>query len=334
LTRSEHSRIVGAPGTVGPGAIKLSQHLEGPLSERAAARAAERRKGTLGVLASYLLWGIFPLYVRALARLRPLEILVHRMLWSGVLLVVLLTVSGRWAWLRRMREPRVWLTFSASAFLLSCNWFCFLWAVDRGRVVDASLGYFINPFVSVLLGVVLLRERLRRGQVLSLVPAVLGVVWLAVQTGHVPWIGLVLALSFGLYGFLRKTAPLGALEGLTVETLLLSPIALGLFLFWWATGRNGFAASGAGFRLLVMAAGPVTAVPLLLFAAGARRIPLSLTGIIQYVGPTLQLAVGVLVFREPFGPVRIVGFGLVWTALALYTLEGVLFVRRSQRAPL
>jgi len=163
----------------------------------------------------------------------------------------------------------------------------------------------------------------------SLVPAALGVSWLAVQTGHVPWIGLVLALSFGLYGFLRKTAPLGALEGLTLETLLLSPVALGFFIFWWVTGHSGFAASGAGFRLLVMAAGPVTAIPLLLFAAGARRIPLSLAGIIQYVGPSLQLMVGILVFGEPFGRVRIIGFGLVWMALALYTIEGIWSGRRA-----
>ena len=275
------------------------------------------------MLASYLLWGIFPLYVRALARLRPLEILVHRMLWSAVLLVVVITVTRKWGWLQKVRERRVWLTFTASAFVLSCNWFGFLWAVDRGRVVDASLGYFINPFVSVLLGVLLLRERLRRGQVVALVPAALGVLWLAVQTGHVPWIGLGLALSFGLYGFLRKTAPLGALEGLTLETLILSPVALGLFGFWWATGQSGFVAGAGGFRLLVMAAGPVTAVPLLLFAAGARRIPLSLAGIIQYVGPSLQLLVGVLIFGEPFGRVRLVGFGLVWAALVLYTLEGL-----------
>lgn len=191
---------------------------------------SERRKGALSVLGSYVLWGILPLYVRALARLRPLEILVHRMLWSAALLVVLLMLSRRWRWLRQLRERRVWLTFAASATVISCNWFGFLWAVDRGRVVDASLGYFINPFVSVLLGVVLLRERLRPGQALALVPAALGVAWLAVQTGHLPWIGLLLAVSFGLYGFLRKTAPLGALDGLTLETLLLSPVALA----WWA----------------------------------------------------------------------------------------------------
>ncbi|HEY8924957.1 MAG TPA: EamA family transporter RarD, partial [Polyangia bacterium] len=246
-----------------------------------------------------------------------------------VFLVLALTLTRRWSWLGRTRDRRVWLTFTASAGALSCNWFAFLWAVDRGRVVDASLGYFINPFVSVLLGVVLLRERLRRSQVLALLPAALGVAWLAVQTGHMPWIGLMLALSFGLYGFLRKTAPLGALEGLTLETLLLAPLAAVFFLIWWARGQNGFVASGAAFRLLVMAAGPITAVPLLLFAAGARRIPLSLAGIIQYVGPSLQLLVGVALFGEPFGHVRIVGFGLVWAALVLYTLEGRWWQRRA-----
>ena len=292
---------------------------------------AERSKGVVSVFASYVMWGIFPVYVRALARLRPIEILVHRMLWSAVFLVMLLTLTRRWGWLGRTRERRVWLTFTASAAALSCNWFVFLWAVDRGRVVDASLGYFINPFVSVLLGVVLLRERLRRGQVLALLPAALGVAWLALQTGHVPWIGLILALSFGLYGFLRKTAPLGALEGLTLETLLLAPLAAVLFVIWWARDQSGFVASGPAFRLLVLAAGPITAVPLLLFAAGARRIPLSLAGIIQYVGPSLQLIVGVLLFGEPFGRVRIVGFGLVWMALALYTLEGWWWQRRAPR---
>jgi len=165
--------------------------------------------------------------------------------------------------------------------------------------------------------------------VLALLPAALGVSWLAVQTGHLPWIGLMLAVSFGLYGFLRKTAPLGALEGLTLETLLLAPLAVVSFLIWWARGQSGFVASGGGFRMLVMAAGPITAVPLLLFAAGARRIPLSLAGIIQYVGPSLQLVVGVVMFGEPFGRVRIIGFGLVWTALALYTLEGWWWQRRA-----
>ena len=289
---------------------------------------AKRRKGALLVFVAYLFWGVFPLYVRALARLRPIEILVHRMLWSAVFLLIILTVTRRWQWLRSLRAPRVWLVFAASAFVLSCNWFGFLWAVDRGRVIDASLGYFINPFVSVLLGTVLLRERLRVGQMIALVPAALGVLWLAVQTGHVPWIGLMLALSFGLYGFLRKTAPLGALEGLMLETLILSPVALSLFVFWTVTGQNGFVASGGAFRALVMGAGPVTAVPLLLFAAGARRIPLSLAGVLQYVGPSLQLVVGTLIFHEPFGIVRLVGFGLVWTALALYTAEGLWRSRR------
>jgi chloramphenicol-sensitive protein RarD len=299
-----------------------------PSSSPTTPAEAERRKGAWLVFSAYLFWGVFPLYVRALARLRPLEILVHRMLWSAVFLLVVLAVTRRWQWLRALRAPRVWLVFAASAFVLSCNWFGFLWAVDRGRVVDASLGYFINPFVSVLLGMVLLRERLRVGQMTALIPAALGVLWLAAQTGHVPWIGLILATSFGLYGFLRKVAPLGALEGLTLETLILSPVALSLFVFWAATGHNGFVASGAPFRALVMCAGPVTAVPLLLFAAGARRIPLSLAGVLQYVGPSLQLLVGTLIFHEPFGIVRLVGFGLVWMALALYTAEGLWWSRR------
>jgi chloramphenicol-sensitive protein RarD len=216
--------------------------------------------------------------------------------------------------------------------LLAANWLLYVWAVNNGRVIDSSLGYFINPLVNVLLGVLVLHERLRRVQWVAIGIAAAGVVWLTVRAGELPWIGLVIAATFGLYGLLRKTAPLGALDGLALETLLLAPLAAPLLAWWTLQGTSARATADTTVIGWLLLGGPLTAVPLLLFAAGARRIPLATLGLLQYIGPTLQLTLGVWWFDEPFEPTKLVGFGLIWAALALYSAESAWRATRA-RAP-
>ena len=282
------------------------------------------QKGILYAASAFFCWGLFPLYFRLLKQIPSLELLLHRMLWSLLFLLLVLTWRQQWRWLPvLLRKPKVLAGFMLSALLLSTNWFLYIWAVNNDHVVDASLGYFINPLVNVMLGFLLLKERLRAGQWLAILVAGGGVLWLTWQAGQLPWIALVLACTFGTYGLLRKTAALGALEGLSLETMLLSPLALGYFIWLSWHGSNAFFHAALHEQVLLMLAGPITAIPLLLFAAGARRIPLSLLGMLQYIGPTLQLATGILVFHEPFGAARMLGFVIIWTALAIYSLESV-----------
>ncbi len=282
------------------------------------------RSGILSAALAFLLWGLFPLYFHALAAITPSEILAHRVLWSLVFLLLVLGVRGQWSWLAGLRgQPRVIASFAASAILLSGNWLLYIWAVNSGHVIEGSLGYFINPLVNVMLGYVVLKERLRPVQWLSIAIAACGVLWLTWQAGRMPWIALLLAASFGGYGLLRKTAALGALEGLSFETMLLFPFALAYIVWLSLHGGSGFANAPAETRWLLAAAGPITAIPLLLFANGARRIPLSVLGLLQYIGPTLQLTLGVYVFHEAFTAERLAGFAMIWTALALYAGEGI-----------
>nr|WP_202419617.1 EamA family transporter RarD [Pseudoduganella guangdongensis] len=280
---------------------------------------------------AFLAWGLFPLYFHAIKDVPASEILAHRMAWSLVFLMLVLLVRRQWKWLPQvLRQPKVVISFVASAFLLSANWFVYIWAVNNGHVVDASLGYFINPLVNVLLGMLVLKEKLRRGQWLAIAVAATGVAWLTWQGGQVPYIALVLALSFGAYGLLRKTAALAALEGLSFETLILFPLAVA-YLGWLVFhGQSVFInAEADSTRWLLVAAGPTTAIPLLLFAAGARRIPMSVLGMLQYMSPSLQMLLGVWVFHEAFSANRLVGFLFIWGALAIYMLEGWLSSRKS-----
>jgi len=287
--------------------------------------------GILSAVLAFLCWGLFPLYFHALAGVPPLQVLAHRMLWSLLFLVGVLAVRRQWAWLAVIRQPRVLGSFLASALLLSVNWLIYIWAVNNGHVIEASLGYFITPLVNILFGFALLKEKLRRVQWAAIVVAALGVAWLTWQAGRVPWIALALAASFGGYGLLRKTAALGALEGLSLETMVLFPLAAGYIGWLTAHGQNAFVTSAStATRLLLMAAGPITAIPLLLFASAARRIPLSLLGILQYLAPTMQFLLGVWLFQEPFTAARLAGFALIWLALALFAAEGIL--QRSQAA--
>ncbi|MFC5430116.1 EamA family transporter RarD [Paraburkholderia denitrificans] len=283
--------------------------------------------GILYAFCAFVIWGLFPVYFKTLHQIPALEILAHRMAWSLLFVLAVLLVRHHWRWLGPvLRDRRLVGRFAASALLLSANWGTYIWAVNAGHIVEASLGYFINPLINVLFGYAFLHERLRPVQWTAVGIAAAGVAWLTWQNGALPWISFALALTFGGYGLLRKTAQLGALEGLVLETLLLFPVALIYLTMLGVSGASHFMHASRPLQLLLAAAGPVTAIPLLLFGAAARRIPLSTLGLIQYVTPTLQLLTGVLVYREPFGAVSAVGYGAIWVALALYSLEGV---RRS-----
>jgi chloramphenicol-sensitive protein RarD len=289
------------------------------------------RTGIIYAALAFLCWGLFPIYFHALHEVPPLQILAHRVLWSLLFMALVLTARGQWKWLPAvLRRPRVVASFMASAILLSGNWLIYIWAVNNGHVIDASLGYFINPLFNIMLGYLLLKERLRAGQWGAIALAAAGVLWLTWQAGTLPWIALLLAASFGLYGLMRKTAALGALEGLAFETLLLFPFALGYVIWLSLAGDNVFFNSAAdSTRALLVAAGPITAIPLLLFASGARRIPLSVLGLLQYIGPTIQFLLGVWLFHEAFSGERMVGFLMIWGALALYAAESVWRQRRA-----
>ena len=246
-------------------------------------------------------------------------------------MLVLLLVLRRWAWLRGLsRQPKILAAFALSAMLLASNWLVYVWAVQHQHLLDASLGYFINPLVNIALGFFFLHERPRRLQWLAVAIATLGVGWLAWQTGHPPWVALTLGLTFGFYGLLRKVATLGAMEGLTLETMMLTPFAIGAIAWWTWQGSSAMSQGHTATNLWLLAAGPLTAIPLLLFASGARRIPMTTLGLLQYIGPTLQFTLGVYVFHEAFSPSRLIGFVLIWSALLLYSVDGWQNSRRNQ----
>lgn len=273
---------------------------------------------------AFVIWGLFPLYFHVIAHVAPLEVVLHRSVWTLLFMAAVLAAKGHWRWLAgALRQPRLVAVFGLAVLLLAGNWLLYVYAIQSQQVVQASLGYYINPLFSVLLGVGVLRERLRPAQWAGVALAAVGVAWLTWHAGQAPWLALVLAASFALYGLLRKTAALGPLEGLALETLLLAPLALPLLL-WWTATRGGALAQGDPVTLGWLAfSGPMTAVPLLLFAAGARRLPLATVGMVQYVSPTLQLLLGVWFFNEPFGGARVVGFVLIWAALALVSIDAL-----------
>jgi chloramphenicol-sensitive protein RarD len=290
-------------------------------------------RGNLSAAAAYVLWGLLPLYWKALKGVPALEILAHRMVWSLAVVLGLLALRRHWAWLGpALRNRRILLTYVTSALLLALNWYLYIWAVNANHIVETSLGYFINPLVNVLLGVLFLKERLRLGQGLAIGIAAAGVLYLTVAFGSLPWIALTLAGTFGVYGLLRKTAALESLEGLTLETLVLVPAALIYLLALEFQGRGAFGHSGAGTSLLLAGAGIATATPLLLFAVGARRITMTTLGLLQYFAPTIQLLLGVLLYDEVVTPEKLVGFVLIWLALGVYSAEGVLRSRRDRSA--
>jgi chloramphenicol-sensitive protein RarD len=293
-------------------------------------RDADHRIGTLAGIAAYSLWGVFPLVFHLLRSVGPVEILIHRIVWSFVVVVVLLAIRRQRHWLREVRsEPRALGRLTLAAALIATNWLVYIWAVNSDHVVEAALGYYVNPLISVALGVAVLGERLRRLQVVALAFGAGAVAVLTVAYGRVPWIALVLACSFGGYGFLKKAVPVGAMTSLAVETLVLLPAALAGLVALLVTGEAAFLHGSVGRDLLLVGLGVVTAVPLLLFGTAARRIPLSLVGLLQYLTPTLQLLCGVAVFHEPMPPERLAGFVLVWIALAVLAVDALAGRRRT-----
>ena len=288
-------------------------------------------KGIIYAAGAYIIWGLLPLYWKALSGVPAGQILAHRIVWSLVFVGIILALRHNWSWLRgAIRKPRLLLTFALSGSLLAVNWFTYIWGVNAGFIVETGLGYFINPLVNVLLGYLVLKERLRPAQWLALSVALAGVLYLTFSYGAFPWIAMTLATSFGIYGLIRKTAPLNSAEGLFLETAVLFLPALGYLLLMETRGAGDFAHTDISTTLLLAGAGIVTSVPLMLFASGARRISLTSLGLLQYIAPTLQVMIGVFVFGEAFGPARIVGFGLIWLALGLYSGESIIYRRRAK----
>ncbi len=288
------------------------------------------RAGVASGFTAYLLWGLFPLYWGFLEPASPTEVLAARVLFSLLALAVLVTVVGQWVDVRAVLADRRRLTIlTVAAFIVSVNWGVFIWAVDNDHVVDASLGYFINPLVSVALGVLVLRERLRRLQWLAVGIATVAVAYATLSLGRPPWIALVLAFSFGIYGLAKKLAGVDAIASLTVEMLVLTPFAIAYIA--WLAGRDelAFGTQGLGHALLMVGAGPVTALPLLLFGFAAHRVPLSVLGPLQYVAPSLQLVIGVWVLGEQMSTQRWLAFVGVWIALVVFTVDLVRATRRG-----
>ncbi len=258
-----------------------------------------------------------------------MEIMALRIVWCALFVWLYLLLREGWRWWQPiLRQPRQALALGAAGVVIGANWWLYIWAVNNDHVVEASLGYFINPLVNVALGVLLLGETLNRRQALAIVLAAAGVIWLTYDHGRLPWIGLGLALAFAAYGLLRKLTPVGAISGLGIETTLLAPLALALLALSASRGELAFGAQLWPQDTLLALGGLVTAVPLILFAYGARRIPLTQVGLLQYLAPTIQLLLGVFWLGEPFGPSRALGFALIWAALAVYALDSLLRARR------
>ena len=292
-------------------------------------------RGLLYAIGAYGFWGLIPVFWKLLDGVPAIEILGHRMVWSLLFVGMLLAFRQQWQWLRpALTDLPTLLTTLVGALLIAFNWYLYIWAVNAGYIIETSLGYFINPLVSVVLGVVVFRERLRLGQWLAVGLALLGVVYLTITYGSLPWIALSLAVSFATYGVIKKTMRLGALEGLSLETALLFLPALAFLIYRDASGVGTFGRGDLSLTLLLTLTGLITAGPLLLFAAAARRIPFSSLGILQYIAPTCQFLLGVFVYAEPFSSGRLVGFSLIWLALLIYSIEGFVERRRPPLRPI
>lgn len=293
--------------------------------------AAQARAGALAATACYFLWGLVPLYWKQLAAVNPLELIAHRHIWSLALLLALIAAQRNFGEIAAaLRTGRSLRTQLLSASLLTGNWLIYVWGVNSGHVIETSLGYFLVPLVNVAAGRFVLHEHLRRAQWIAIVLAATGVALLVAQVGRPPWIALVVAVTWGGYSLMRKQSKLGAITGLTLETLLLAPFAVA-FIFW--QHHNGTGALGRvdlHTHLLILSSGVITAVPLLLFAYGARRIRLSTLGLLQYLAPSVQLALGIWVYHEAFSRARALCFVFIWAALGLYTIDNVIAQRRSR----
>jgi chloramphenicol-sensitive protein RarD len=290
----------------------------------------ESRRGFLYGFSAYFIWGLFPLYWKLLDHSGAIELLAHRIVWSLVTIAILVVVRRRLSQLRAiLADPRRRWPLVAASVLIAVNWGTYIWGVNNGRVVETSLGYFITPLFTVLLGVLLLQERLRVTQWVAVGIAFVAVVVLSIENGRPPWVAIALTFSFGFYGYAKKKAGVGAVEGMALESAVLGPVALAVIVALGIQAQATVAGQGAGYLTLVLLTGPITAVPLLLFGAAATRIPMTTLGLLNYVAPIMQFAVGVLVFHELMAPLRWVGFGLVWIALIMLTSDGLAQRRRT-----
>jgi chloramphenicol-sensitive protein RarD len=285
-------------------------------------------KGMRYAIGAYISWGVLPIYWKWLHHVPALQLISHRILWSFFALVIVILLTHQWKEFRQaVFAPRVLRVYTAAALLISINWLTYVWAVNAGHIVETSLGYFINPLLSVLMGVIFLHEHLRPRQWIPLGLAVTGVLYLTFAYGSLPWIALTLAVSFGIYGLVKKIASLGSLYGLTLETGILLIPAFCYLLYSDANGSGSFLHTGTSSDFLMIGAGLVTTIPLLMFASAAQRISLSFVGILQYIAPTLQFLVGVIIYKEPFTHIQFIGYGVVWVALILFAVEGYLAYR-------
>lgn len=287
-------------------------------------------KGIWSAASAYILWGFLPIYLKLVHDVPALQTTAHRVSWSFLFLIAILAVRREMQAFWASLNKRTVLIYLGAAILLAVNWLTYVYGVTAGFVVETSLGYFINPLVNVMLGMIFLRERLRPAQWLPLGLATLGVLYLTLSVGSLPWIALVLAFTFGLYGLVKKVAPLGSLYGLMLETSLLFIPATAYLIFAGVTGAGSFGQAGPTISILLALLGVVTAVPLLLFATGARSVPLSTMGLLQYIAPSLQFLIGVFIYGEPFTHERLIGFGIIWTALVIFTVEGFIARRRAK----
>jgi chloramphenicol-sensitive protein RarD len=299
-------------------AVEMSQ------SSNVVAAAVDDRRGFFAAVAAFSMWGMLPLYLKLLHQAPVLQIMTHRVSWCCLFVFAWLAVRGELRYVgRALADGATRLRLFGSAVLITINWLVYVWAIGDGHTVEASLGYFINPLVSVLLGVFFLGERLNRQQWIAVAMAALGVIWLTWQVGRPPWVALVLAVSFGLYGFVRKQVVIDAVAGLAVETVMILPFALGWLIFECVRGTSVFGHLGIRLDLLLISSGLITAVPLVLFAFGVRRVPLSTIGLLQYFAPSLQLLTALFVFKEPFTHVQVIGFGLIWIGLVIFAVDGL-----------
>lgn len=290
-------------------------------------------RGLVAAAAAFVIWGLFPLYILGLHSVSALQITAHRVAWSCVFVVALLVVRREFGELSAAAaRPGVLIRLAASAILVSINWLGFVWGVNHNHVIEVSLGYYINPLVNVLLGIFVLSERLNRVQWIAVALAAAGVAYITIETGHVPWIALVVAVSFGLYGLIRKTVSVDALPGLAIEMVMLTPLAVGYLIWCEITGTGALGHVGWHVDVLLILSGVITATPLFLFSYGARLLPYSTVGILQYIAPSLQLACAVFFFDEPFERASAVGFALIWIALLIYASDGVWRARRQRLA--
>lgn len=296
----------------------------------------EKTLGILAAIGAYIIWGVLPLYWKMAGDVPASEILAYRIIWSFVFMVAIIAILGKtkevWAEIISIfKRPKLIIAISVASVLITANWFIFIFTVNDGHVISASLGYYINPLVNVLLATVFLKEKLSRGEMLAVLSAAIGVLILAIHQGVFPWAAISMAVTFGLYGLIKKLVPISAWGGLTIETLIMTPFAM-IFLLFFA--QDAFMQFGLDTNLVLFGAGVVTAIPLLLFATSARRISYVMLGFIQYVGPTLMLILGVFVFHEAFDSTQLIAFLFIWSALLIFTISHVVITQKMKKATL